>query len=145
MLGPQFRWFWSKVKERIKNNYQRIVKSPILILCHHLRLQKVILRIGEDLQREKDTHCFVYHFDYLLFFLAISGNKKRGYASQKKHSLMCFCPKVDLLNCLGYMKAKISGPFIPVPLTPHNISYFFLAETISIMGLRSSSSIPLTV
>jgi len=49
------------------------------------------------------------------------------------------------MDVINYMKAKISVPSIPMPLMLHNISYFFLAETISIMGLRSSSCIPLTV
>jgi pimeloyl-ACP methyl ester carboxylesterase len=32
-----------------------------------LILRAVILRIGENFQREKDTHCFVCHFDFLRF------------------------------------------------------------------------------
>ena len=63
-----------------------IFKVPILLcygseglvlICHRLPgrdilsliLRAVILRIAENLQREKDTHCFVCHFDFLHSFL----------------------------------------------------------------------------
>lgn len=72
------------------------------------------LEVGDDLQREKDTHCFVCHFDFLQSFFTAAGNKQRVYASHIKKNIASHAHArwQPSFNCVGYIKTKASE-FMP--------------------------------